>query len=226
MICRAAKRDGYLAEDPAEFVETVRKSSEQARRPFTTSEIQRVISVADAEWKSLILFGLYTGQRLADIATLTWDHVDLSRNEIRLKTRKTAKRLTIPIAAPLRTHLDSLAVAGERGSPIHPRAFGTMRRQGKSGNLSNQFSDILAKAGLRQKAPHRSTHKGRGARRTSYELSFHSLRHTAVSLLKDAGIPEAAVMELVGHDSKQMSAHYTHVGREALEKAAAAFPEL
>jgi len=226
MICRAAKRDGYIAEDPAEFVETVRKSSEQSRRPFTTSEIQRVISVADAEWKSLILFGLYTGQRLADIATLTWDHVDLSRNEIRLKTRKTAKRLTIPIAAPLRTHLNSLAVAGERGSPIHPRASGTMRRQGKSGNLSNQFSDILAKAGLRQKAPHRSTHKGRGARRTSYELSFHSLRHTAVSLLKDAGIPEAAVMELVGHDSKQMSAHYTHVGREALEKAAAAFPEL
>ena len=226
MICRAAKRDGYIVEDPAEFVETVRKSSEQARRPFTISEIQRVLSVADAEWKGLILFGLYTGQRLADIATLTWDHVDLSRNEIRLKTRKTAKRLTIPIAAPLRAHLDSLAVGAELGSPIHPRAFGTMRRQGKSGNLSNQFSDILAKAGLRQKAPHRSTHKGRGARRTSYELSFHSLRHTAVSLLKDAGIPEAAVMELVGHDSKQMSAHYTHVGREALEKAAAAFPEL
>jgi integrase len=63
MICRAAKRDGYIAEDPAEFVETVRKGSEQARRPFTTSEIQMVISVADAEWKSLILFGLYTGQR-------------------------------------------------------------------------------------------------------------------------------------------------------------------
>jgi integrase len=173
MICRAAKHDGYIAEDPAEFVETVRKSSEQARRPFTTSEIQRVISVADVEWKSLILFGLYTGQRLADVATLTWDHVDLSRNEIRLKTRKTAKRLTIPIAAPLRTHLDSLAVAGECGSPIHRRAFGTMRRQGKSGNLSNQFSDILAKPGLRQKAPH----KGRGARITSYELRFHSLRH-------------------------------------------------
>jgi integrase len=177
-------------------------------------------SVADAEWKSLILFGLYTGQRLADLATLTWDHVDLSRNEIRLKTRKTAKRLTIPIAAPLRTHLDSLAVAGDRGSPIHPRAFGTMKRQGKSGNLSNQFSDILAKAGLRQKAPHRS----RGARRTSYELSFHSLRHTAVSLLKDAGIPEAVVMELVGHDSKQMSAHYTHVGREAPGKGGRSLP--
>lgn len=58
------------------------------------------------------------------------------------------------------------------------------------------------------------------------ELSFHCIRHTAVSLMKDAGIPEAAVMELVGHDSEQMSAHYTHVGREALERAAGALPEL
>ena len=31
---------------------------------------------------------------------------------------------------------------------------------------------------------------------------------------------------LVGHDSEQMSAHYTHVGREALEKAAASLQEL
>jgi integrase len=113
-----------------------------------------------------------TGQRLADIATLTWDNVDLSRNEIRLKTLKTAKQLTIPIAAPLRTHLDSLAVGDEPGSPIHPRAFSTMRRQGKSGNLSNQFSDILAKAGLRQKTPHRSKHKGWGARRSFLRSEF------------------------------------------------------
>ena len=73
---------------------------------------------------------------------------------------------------------------------------------------------------------HSSKGKGRGARRSQGEVSFHSLRHTAVSLLKDAGIPEAVVIEMVGHDSEQMSAHYTHVGREALEKAAAALPEL
>jgi integrase len=47
-----------------------------------------------------------------------------------------------------------------------------------------------------------------------------------VSLLKDAGIPEGVVMELVGHDSKSMSARYTHVGVEALEKAVAALPEI
>ena len=33
-------------------------------------------------------------------------------------------------------------------------------------------------------------------------------------------------MELVGHDAEQLSAHYTHVGREALEKAAGSLPAL
>jgi integrase len=52
------------------------------------------------------------------------------------------------------------------------------------------------------------------------------LRHTAVTLLKEAGVPDAAIMALVGHDSVAMSTHYTHIGKEALEKAAAAFPSL
>jgi hypothetical protein len=44
--------------------------------------------------------------------------------------------------------------------------------------------------------------------------------------LKDAGVPEAVVMEFVGHDSEEMSRHYTHVGRSALESAAAKYPDL
>lgn len=34
------------------------------------------------------------------------------------------------------------------------------------------------------------------------------------------------VMEMIGHDSEQMSEHYTHVGSEALKKAAEALPDL
>ena len=225
-IFREAKRDGYIAEDPSEFVDTVRKSSQDSRRPFTVPEIRSVLAVADPEWRSMILFGLYTGQRLADIASLTWDNIDFGRNEIRLRSRKTAKRILIPIAKPLREQINALPVSDELGSPVHPKAFATINRQGRSGNLSNQFADLLAQAGLREKTPHRSKGKGRGSKRTSNGLSFHSLRHTAVSLLKDAGIPEGVVMELVGHESKAMSAHYTHVGSEALEKAVATFPAI
>ena len=41
---------------------------------------------------------------------------------------------------------------------------------------------------------------GRDGRRDRHALTFHSLRHTAVTLLKEAGIPQAVVMELIGHD--------------------------
>ena len=198
--------------------------SDDARRPFTVPEIRKVIEVADKEWKSLILFGLYTDQRLADLATLRWDNIDLPRNEIRIKTRKTGKRLAIPVAPALKTHIKSLAAARE--GYLHPKAAATVTSQKRSGTLSNQFADLLAQAGLRDKAPHRSKGKGRDAKRSSNGLSFHALRHTAVSLLKDAGVPEAVVMELVGHDSEAMSVHYTHVGTEALAKAVAALPEI
>src|SRR5258708_18116346 len=69
LLFRSARRDGYIIEDPSEFVESVRKTSDDPRRPFTVSEIRSVIDVADKEWRSLVLFGLYTGQRLADLAT-------------------------------------------------------------------------------------------------------------------------------------------------------------
>ena len=54
LVFRSAKRDGYIIEDPGKFVESVRrKTSEDARRPFTVSEIRKVIKVADQEWRSL-----------------------------------------------------------------------------------------------------------------------------------------------------------------------------
>jgi site-specific recombinase XerD len=43
---------------------------------------------------------------------------------------------------------------------------------------------------------------------------------------KEAGIPDAVVMELVGHESAAMSHRYTHVGKEALSKAAKSLPEI
>ena len=50
--------------------------------------------------------------------------------------------------------------------------------------------------------------------------------NTVAKLMKEAGIPAAVVMELVGHDSEAMSRHYTHIGADALRKAAASLPDI
>jgi integrase len=51
--------------------------------------------VADPGWKSMILFGLCTGQRLGDAAGLTWANIDLPGKRIRPSTQKTGKVLII-----------------------------------------------------------------------------------------------------------------------------------
>jgi integrase len=127
----------------------------------------------------MILFGLYTGQRLGDIATLQWNNLDLVRGELRISTRKTGKTLILPLVAPLRKHMEFLSrSSNEPSAPIHPKAFDLVERQHKTGSLSNQFADLLAAAGLRQKRNHKSTGKGRATRRHVQPLSFHSLRRS------------------------------------------------
>ena len=49
---------------------------------------------------------------------------------------------------------------------------------------------------------------------------------SGIELLKNAGIPDAVVMAIVGHSSSAMSHRYTHVGKESLARAAATLPEL
>jgi len=227
MVFRAARRDALVGDDPAEFVDPVRKSKGAPRRPFTVPELKAVLSIADGEWRSMIMFGIYTGQRLADIASLTWQNIDLQRGEIRLVTRKTGRSQILPVAGPLRRHIETLPALDDPAAPLHPRAFAIVGKHGRSAHLSNHFADLLAQAGLREKKRHRRTKNGvgHGTGSSTGGLSFHCLRHTAVTMMKEAGIPAAVVMELVGHDSEAMSEHYTHVGAEAMQKAADSLPD-
>src|SRR5260221_2923660 len=177
-ILQFAVREGFITENPAIFVKSIKNNGPRARRPFTLPEVQAIISVANPEWKSLIKFGLYTGQRLGDLARLTWQSIDLISGVIILTTRKTNKRLVIPIAGPLLAHLQTCVPRQiQPGSPLHPKAYKTVAKAaGHVATLSNQFADILALAGLRRKAPHHIPNgAGRHGGRQRFELSFHSL---------------------------------------------------
>src|SRR6266480_5741104 len=105
MVFKTAKEDGkYHDENPAGGVKVAKLREGSARRSFTIPEIKRILVIANDEWRSLIFFGLYTGQRLGDLARLTWQNVDLDRDEIRFVSRKTGRTMIIPIARPLRSH--------------------------------------------------------------------------------------------------------------------------
>jgi site-specific recombinase XerD len=57
MLFLSARRDGLIADNPAEDVKTVAQRGEKrSRRPFSLDELRSILSVADDEWRSMILF--------------------------------------------------------------------------------------------------------------------------------------------------------------------------
>ena len=220
---KEAQGSGLVGSNAALGVRPVKSEKDRARRrPFTLPELRRILSKAHGEWRGLILFGLYTGQRLGDIAGLTWQNVDLERRELAFVTRKTSRRQLLPIAEPLQNFLESLEAGDIPSAPLFPKASSAKRVS----NLCNQFYDLLADAGLVPVRTRKARGVGRDRRRSFNELSFHALRHTATSLMKNAGIPAAIVQDVIGHESSAISAHYTHIDEDSKRRAIESLPDL
>jgi integrase len=124
--------------------------------------------------------------------------------------------------------LADLPSSDDPAAAVFPNAAAIVRSNRTTSALSAAFHGILVSAGLVEARPpeHGSTSGlGRSGRRRQNELSFHSLRHSATTMLKMAGAAEATVREIIGHNSALVSRLYTHVGdrdkREALAKLAA-----
>lgn len=221
-----ASREGLVDTNEAGRVNLLKRTANSNRRPFSLAELKRVLEVANHEWRGIILAGLYTGLRLGDIATLTWANVDLQQQELRLVTQKTGRPQNLPIAKPLLKYLDALPVSDDPHQPLFSSAFELYTKQKFNGALSKQFYEILVSAGLAKERFHTVTGKGRLVRHEQNELTFHSFRHTATSLLKNAGVSDVVARDIIGHESEAVSRHYTHIETETKRKAVDAMPDV
>jgi integrase len=213
-----AVKQGLTTNNPAGQVKILQSNGSSSRRELSPEEIQRVLAKCDEEWRGLVLFGLYTGQRLGDLARLKWHSVDTSKgNEkwsLTLTTKKTGRRMYLPLVITLQDYLLDLTSIDDPSAPLFPRAHKVVAEQGRVGTLSNRFRDILVDAGLVELADHRAKRKGRAGRRQVSTISFHSLRHSAVTLLKASGVSDAIAREIVGHESAAVNRGYTHLSAE------------
>jgi integrase len=198
-------------------VKMLKGAAESKRRAFTLSEIKRILKACsdDAEWRGLVLFGLYLGQRLGDLARLTWRAVDFDTGEIAFTARKTGRRVVLPLVQPIADYLASLPASDNPNAHIFPNSA----KHKRTASLSNQFREILVDAGLLEPRDYRTTRKGRAHAREASEISFHSLRHSAVTMLKASGLSDVFAREIVGHESAAVSRQYTHLTTDDLRNA-------
>lgn len=221
-----AHRQRMLPIDPTgELKDAVERrggdSGKTERRAFTQAEVESLLRVAEGEWRGLILFGLYTVQRLKDVALLTRAQVE--GGVLRLVRGKTGSTAVVPLHPCLKAFLEQLPAS--RAGALFPDAARLVRvHRGRTSQLSNQFYALLVSAGLAAKRSKRNTGRGHGQRRRTNELSFHSLRHTGNTWLKQAGAGEAVVRDIVGHESTDVSRLYTHVDDQTKAAAIARMP--
>ena len=128
----------------------------------------------------------------------------------------------LPLIQPLSDYLASLPASDNPNAFIFPRAASANR----TGTLSNQFREILVAAGLVEPRGHEATGKGRSQARETSEISFHSLRHSAVTMLKASGVSDVLAREIVGHDSAAVSRQYTHLSTDDLRRAMHRLPDV
>jgi integrase len=148
---------------------------------------------------------------------MTWSSIDLVESLIRIKTGKTGAELTLPLhenlAAWLREHKQGLGKA---------KVFPELAGKGTGGRygLSGRFKTIMEGAGISGRVTRTADGKGR----TISSLSFHSLRHSFVSALANAGVTQDLRQKLSGHADDQT--HYTHHDIANLRTAVAKLPNV
>jgi integrase len=104
--------------------------------------------------------------------------------------------------------------------PVCP-ALARRKVSGKYG-LSIQFHTILSEADVKQETVEA---KGK-AGHDFHKYTFHSLRHSFVSELANAGIAPDVRQLLAGHSEERSHAVYTHTKLDTLRKAVASLPKI
>ncbi len=198
-----------------------RDERSQGRRALTVEELRRVCGSAQGDLRVLLALGLYLGARLGDCALMDWGSVDMVRRVVTYAPRKTARKapaaLSVPIHPELYALLAETPTEGRTG-PLCPDMADRYARRGADG-VSDLVQAHFEACGLATT----TDRAGAGVRRC-VSVGFHSMRHTAVSLLRDAGAAQSVSMALVGHNDAAVHRLYTHVDGGAMQRAVGALP--
>lgn len=191
------------------------KMQSQSRRVLDTDELRKVCQSATGELRTLLALGLYLGARLGDAVTLQWSNIDLRKLCVEYKQRKTGREIKLPLHPVLAAILIETR-RGDRHGYIVPTLAKFYLEKGVR-YVTNRVQYHFKKCGLE------TTRKGNGVRR-AVDVGFHSLRHSAVTIMREAGEPQSVTMAIAGHTSTATHDLYTQHGEGALKHAVASLP--
>ncbi len=218
-----AMKQGVCVLNPAATVDMPVVESDP-KLPFTLDEVQAIIKACpNDEWRTLVYLGFYTGGRIRDISDLTWSSLDLGKNPtVAYKQRKIRKgaqgKVRITMHPDLKDWLEEYRLVSQAkpADPVLPTIH-KLKPGGRAGN-SQQFIEIMRQAGVDPcyaEGKHKLPKK-----------SFHSFRHTIVTMLQGQDVPEEVPMVIVGQCNPDAHKIYSHDEEAAIKSAILKLPKL
>jgi integrase len=170
---------------------------------LTVDQISRLLKAAQEDQNiqiyPFILIGLETSMRRSEILAIRREHVNFSQLTISIPKAKAGAREQ-PITAHLAKFLVEHVAALQPGTPwLFPSPAA---KEGHTVNLDKPFRRVVTRAGL-----------------DPTSVVRHTLRHTAITHLVQAGVDLPTVKRISGHKNLSMVERYSHQNGAHIESA-------
>jgi len=207
IYARAIRAGKVRVENPVVGT-SVRKAPAHAFEVLTLAEVARLLAAREDPVRAIYATAIFTGMRRGELWALRRADVDLVEGVLVVRgshgrtTTKGGKVRALPIHPELRPHLARVLLS-HTDELVFPSPFGG--RRSEDAKTSRDFKAALKAAGIAK------------------TMRFHDLRHTAATLLLQAGAGLAIVQRVLGHASPVTTANtYGHLVVDDLRRAMAA----
>jgi len=170
---------------------------------LTVEQCKRLVDVAKHDQSPqvypFIVIGLGTAMRKTEILSIKREHIDLDRRMISIPKAKAGAReqpITSELAAFLKGYLDILEPGCEWLFPS------IAAKEGHTVDIRKPFRRVVKEAGL-----------------DPDKIVRHTLRHTAITHLVQAGVDLPTVKRISGHKTLSMIERYAHQNGEHIQAA-------
>ena len=189
----------YLDDSPCRRVKFFHVKPTE-KKVITKEDEEKLLAVIDDNdrLRFIVQFGLQTGMRRGELMKLKWADIDFEKELICIPAQitKANKARVLPLMPEVQKILSSIREKDSSREEIFTGWKATL------GGISGRFKKACEEAGL-----------------AGY--SFHCMRHTFSTRLKDAGIHPYVVRDWLGHQSIEMTNHYTHATPSLMREALA-----
>lgn len=189
-----------IQENPARRIRRLRDARERKPRSLTKDEIEKLQGFARNERHlfngyayEVLMAYLYTGMRRSELTWLEWEDIDFDKRRITVQAKiekdgfrpKPGSARVIGLSKKLANIFKGLPRGGRF-------VFGGDRPLMAADGVGHAFKKLVRRAGLPE------------------SITLHSLRHSYITHLMEAGVNPRRVQELAGHQDMSTTWRYSH----------------